>query len=235
VSVAASEDRVVGALRRAAMYRLLAAALAYPLPERVGEIGRLARTIRETWREPGVADALAGFARAAAGAGDTLADEHVRLFDREVRCPPYEGAYGDPQPAGKAAQLADIAGFYAAFGLAPALSQPDTEDHIGAELEFMGALALKEAWALARDAAEPRVVTREAARLFATDHLGRWGEAFAARLGGTASEPYYRSLAALLAAWLAADLAALGVVPARVGDVPAAAEAAPFTCPMAAD
>jgi hypothetical protein len=48
-----------------------------------------------------------------------------------VRCPPYESAYGEaPQMAGKSAELADLAGFYAAFGLAPAASQPDMEDHV---------------------------------------------------------------------------------------------------------
>ena len=162
----------------------------------------------------------------------TLAGEHLDLFERAVRCPPYEGAWGPQQMSGKAALLADVAGFYAAFGVTPAAQHADIEDHVGAELELMSVLALKEAHALAEGRDEAAVVTRAAEATFVSEHLGRWGEAFAARLEATAGPGFYPAAGALLAAWIGEECDTLGVTPARVEGV-AAAEAAAFTCPMA--
>jgi TorA maturation chaperone TorD len=134
--------------------------------------------------------------------------------------------------AGKAAQLADVAGFYTAFGLAPTTWNAELEDHVGAECEFAAALALREAHALATGSDEALAVTRAAAAAFLDDHLGRWAPSFAEALGREAGTPVYRAAAALLSAWLVAETARVGVSPARAtAAVPA--EEAPFTCPMA--
>jgi len=231
---ARADAAVVGALRRASVYRLLGAALAYPMAARVGALARWAELATGAWADPALAGALARFGAAARGSDpETLAAEHVRLFDREVRCPPYEGAWGAVAVTGKAALLADVAGFYAAFGLGPAAGQPETEDHLGAELEFMGALALKEAWALARGQGEGLDVTRAAARAFLAEHLGCWAGSFARHLAATSPAAFYRRLAALLEAWLARELAGLEVTPLRRADGPAGGERAPMACPMA--
>jgi TorA maturation chaperone TorD len=134
--------------------------------------------------------------------------------------------------AGKAALLADVAGFYRAFGLETAEGQPEVEDHVCAELEFMSALSLKEAWALAEQAAEGLEVTVTAQRAFLTDHLGRWTPAFAERLAAAAAGDFYAAAAAALRAWVAADCARLAVTPAALEGVNEA-EAGPFECPMA--
>lgn len=233
-AVTAIDAAIIGLLRRAALYQLLAGAFCYPMPARVEELRRLATVLADAPPTGALAAPLARFAAAVRGADtEALAAEHVLLFDREVRCPPYEGAYGPVQVTGKAAQLADIAGFYRAFDLQPAEWQPDTEDHIGAELEFMAALALKEAWALSQGEAEHLAVTRDAQAAFLTDHLGGWAEAFAERLATTASPAYYKEAAALLSAWLATEIEALGVVPRKVGGTVETAEAEPLSCPMA--
>jgi TorA maturation chaperone TorD len=164
-----------------------------------------------------------------------LAGEHVFLFDRQVRCPPYESAYtAAPRMAGKSAELADVAGFYTAFGLMPAEARPDMEDHIAVELEFMSALALKEAYALAEADADGVAVTRAAEVAFLTDHLGRWAEAFGGSLRAATPLPYYAAAAELLTAWVLAEVAALKATPTRLEALadpgPAGDEA--FTCPM---
>jgi DMSO reductase family type II enzyme chaperone len=220
------------ALRRSAVYRLLALALAYPTPPRLESLAGAA------WEAAATAPAelrvaLRRLADAAAGADDTsLAGEHIALFQRQVRCPPYEGAYGPPQMAGKAALLADVAGFYRAFGLEPAESQPEVEDHVCAELEFMSALALKEAWAVTESHAEGLAITRNAAHTFLRDHLGRWGPAFADRLAAAAAPAFYPAAAVALKTWLEAECARLNVAPEPLENV-TEAEAAPFACPMA--
>jgi DMSO reductase family type II enzyme chaperone len=226
------EATITAALGRSVIYRTLATAFAYPSAERLHWVAEASRRAAVD-APPDLRDALHRLAAAAAEADASLAAaEHVALFQREVRCPPYEGAYGPPQMAGKATLLADVAGFYRAFGLEPTEDQPEVEDHLAAELEFMSLLALKEAWALAGSSAEGLEVTRGAQRAFLTDHLGRWASAFAARLAETAPPGVHAASAVLLETWLAHECAALGVAPARVQGM-TEAEAGAFACPMA--
>jgi DMSO reductase family type II enzyme chaperone len=212
------ELAVTSALRRSAVYRLLALAFAYPTPPRLAAVATAAtEATREAPAELATTLAtLATLAEAARGADvAALAAEHVALFQREVRCPPYEGAYGPPQMAGKAALLADVAGFYRAFALEPAEGQPEVEDHVCAELEFMSALAVKEAWALAESHTDGLEVTRHAQRAFVSDHLARWGTAFAERVAATATGDLYPAAAATLRGWHAAEFTPRAVGPAQ--------------------
>jgi DMSO reductase family type II enzyme chaperone len=226
------EPAVTAALARSALYRLLAAAFADPTPARVEALAQGARQVAAA----APADLHDGLQRLAAATVDAdvgdLTAEHVALFQREVRCPPYEGAYGPAHMAGKAALLADVAGFYRAFALEPAAGLPEVEDHMCAELEFMSVLALKEAWAIARGHGEGLEVTLAAQRAFLTDHLGRWTGAFAARLTATAAPGFYPAVAALLQAWIDADGARLGLAPSPIEGVNEA-EAGAFACPLA--
>jgi hypothetical protein len=123
-------------------------------------------------------------------------------------------------------------GFYAAFGVAPAPQHPDIEDHVGAELEFMSVLALKEAHALAEGHGDGVAVTRHAQATFLAEHLARWADAFAARVRALAAPGFYAAAAALLGAWIDRECVTLSATPTKV-DVPAAAEDAPLSCPMA--
>jgi TorA maturation chaperone TorD len=232
------EADVVRALTRGGIYRLLGRVFGYPTPGVLAELAPLAEQATEAPElTPDLRQHLAGLAVAARDADPgVLAGEHVFLFDRQVRCPPYESAYAEaPRMAGKSAELADVAGFYAAFGLTPALARPDMEDHIAVELEFMSALALKEAYALAEGDTDGIAVTRAAQLAFLTDHLGRWAEPFAESLRAATPVPYYATAAGLLAAWVLAEFAALGATPTRLegrADPGPAGEDA-FTCPMA--
>lgn len=233
---ASTDGAVAGALGRAAVYRVLAGAFVHPTPARLAELA-LAAATAAAGSEGRLRDTLARFVVAAREAdAAALGDEHVFLFGRQVRCSPYESAYSGLSPFGdKTARLADVAGFYAAFGLVPAAAQPDLEDHVGAELEFMSALALKEAYALAEGEAGAVEVTRAAATAFLGDHLGRWAGAFATAVGTATPVPFYTAAASLLAAWVDAEIAALGAAPVRVAgpDDVAAEDAEPFGCPMA--
>lgn len=230
------EPEVKSALERAAIYRLLGGAFVHPTPARLSELALTAATVA-TATTGRLRDKLARFAIAASEADPVAtADEHVFLFGRQVRCSPYESAYSGLSPFGdKTARLADVAGFYAAFGFGPAAAQPDMEDHVGAELEFMSALALKEAYALGEGDAEAAEITRRAEVAFLTDHLGRWAEAFAGEVEEATPLPFYTAAASLLAAWVRAEVEALGATPSLVGALDAldADAAEPFSCPMA--
>ena len=230
-------DSISRTLRRAAIYRVCSAALGDPAGDRLLAVADLAdaTAISAHPRLRAPLRALASAARASDEA--TAAAEYVALFHGTARCATCEGAYGPPEMAGKAVLLADIAGFYAAFGLELAPGHRECEGHLATELEFMRALAVKEGWAIAEAHGERAEIMHDAAVAFLTDHLGRWAAAFAAALGAASALPYYRALAALLAAWIAIDASSLGVTLSPLtgptgGDSP---DPEPFSCPMATD
>lgn len=132
-------------------------------------------------------------------------------------CPPYEAEYGQAHIFQKTHTLADIAGFYGAFGLDLAADSHERVDHISVELEFMHFLCLKEAYALARKHPDEQLaLCREAQSKFLRDHVCRWAFGFARRLCAKASDTLYEGLGQLLGAFLAAELRALGLKPAEV-------------------
>jgi TorA maturation chaperone TorD len=234
-SAHAGESEIARALTRAAIYRLLGSAFAHPSPSTVAAVAEAAELAA---RAAGlvVAARLRELATAARASGpDEVARAYVSAFERPGGCSPYEGSYGAaPLLAGKGAALADIAGFYAAFGMTPGAAE--VEDHIAAELEFMSVLALKEAAALVEGVAEHVEVTRNAETAFLRDHLGRWGGAFAEALPAITTVMYFTKASELLTAWLAADMSHLGVEVALLaaGQTVDPEEARPFTCPIAA-
>jgi DMSO reductase family type II enzyme chaperone len=228
------EGEVVQALARSGVYRLLGRAFAHPSASTVAVVAEAAEQAARA-ADPSVAAKLRDLAAAARGSvPEEVARAYVVALEMPGGCAPYEGSYGTaPLLAGKGATLADIAGFYAAFGMTAAAAE--LEDHIAAELEFMSVLALKEAAALAEGLPEGAEITRAAAMAFLRDHLGRWAASFAAALAALGAAPFYARAVELLAAWLAADMERLDLAVAPVGARPTAGrdEARPFSCPMA--
>lgn len=197
---------------RSAVYALLARAFAYPEPAHVAairEIGTaLATAVNGLYAE---AVALA----ATTPAPEALVTAFVRLFSHGVShdCPTFETAYTARDAFQQAQQMADIAGFYRAFGVrhAPGGERPD---HISAELEFMHFLTLKEAYAREVLGA-PRVrQCRRAQALFLRDHLACWAPAFGRRVALLDPGGWYGRAGRLLAEWVETECQALCVQPA---------------------
>lgn len=123
--------------------------------------------------------------------------------------PPNETAHAPEIPQEgltRTYELADIAGFYKAFGVEVA---PETErvDHIAAELEFMHLLAVKQALAEERGEAEHADLCRDASTKFLTDHLGRWSGKLQIHLEAESADRVYCAAGSLLASFVSADLA----------------------------
>lgn len=152
----------------------------------------------------------------------TLAEieaSHLRCFGHTIskECPPYEGEYDQAHIFQKTQALADIAGFYRAFGLEPAAEAHERADHISVELEFMHFLCRKEAYALGRGHAPERIAqSREAQATFLREHLGRWAPEFARRLCAKDDRGLYGRLSELLDAYVRSELRTLGVEPAAI-------------------
>ena len=74
-----------------------------------------------------------------------LAEQYGMRVGHAVRgtCPPYELEYADGEIIQRASELADIAGFYEAFGLSSAGPEHDRPDHFSAECEFLQVMTIK--------------------------------------------------------------------------------------------
>lgn len=145
------------------------------------------------------------------GAAD-LREEYRRLFGHQIArdCPLHETQYGGSHIFQQTQQLADIAGFYLAFGLDLADGIGERADHLSLELEFMHALAFRQAYAAVHHGAEEVALLHEAQRAFLRDHLGRWVPTFA-RLVARRGAGFYSDLAGLLAAFVLSEAAAFGL------------------------
>ncbi|MEB2285688.1 MAG: molecular chaperone TorD family protein [Myxococcales bacterium] len=231
---------VTAHLARAARFRAFALGLEYPSAD-------VRREIERRWRElaaqsDAAAGPAAGIAAALAALAATDPEEleagHVRLFGPAGTAPLTETSYGDPgRLLGKAAALADLGGFYRAFGVLPGSRHARPEDHLALELEFASLLALKEAWAFARGDEAALLVTGEAARKFFAEHLGTWLDAWSAGLDAAAPPAFYGCLGALVRDAVRAECARLGAEPvvlaARAVDREVGGEA--LSCPRAGD
>lgn len=105
-----------------------------------------------------------------------LQSEHFRLFGSHAqRVSLHETEYGRMRGMAKGHDLADISGFYQAFGLEVTHTATDRDlpDHLSCELEFYGVLLARSATLLDQADEEGVFVVRDARRKFLSDHLGR--------------------------------------------------------------
>jgi TorA maturation chaperone TorD len=165
-----------------------------------------------------------------------LQAEHIRLFGPAGRCPLTETAYGDAgRLLGKAAQLADISGFYLAFGLQTAAQDQHPIDHLALELEFMSALGLKEALALNEDWEERLALTVDTQAKFLQDHLGIWIDAWFACLRDSDPPPCYLKLGKAIQAFVQSENQHLAVSPHKLTSLAIDREVGgdELSCPLA--
>ena len=163
-----------------------------PAPAAVGEL-----IAASTLPEPrGLADTLAAaLDQAAQTPLEAWSDEFHRLFEGAMACPPNQTAYIRRD---KGAILADLRGFYEAFGFAPRRDTGEKPDHILFELEFLAMALVMLAGASRAGDQEKRSVTIDAMRKFSESHLGDWIESFAQQLAGATGLPLYVAVAMLL-------------------------------------
>ena len=194
-------------IRRAQIYSFLAEAFLYPTENWLEELPDM-HPILEDLGLNNLQLATCNFQL------NDLQEAHRRTFGLTGSlC--YETELGLPNEFRQSQEMADIAGFYRAFGFQVGGEQRDRPDHLATELEFLYVLSLKEAYAAEQGIDEHVEVCVEARRSFLRDHLGRWIGLFAQSvsrgvvLEGEANP--YLWLSRLAAAFVQIDAHSLGL------------------------
>lgn len=201
-------------LRRAQMYAFLSQAFLYPKENWLEDLQVSASLLETLGLE--INNLFSG--RHSSLTLEELQREHRRVFGL-VGSQCYETEFGLPHEFRQSQELADLAGFYRAFGFRMGGRVRERPDHIAVELEFMYLLCLKEAYAAEHGTTEQVEIARCAQATFLQDHLGSWIEAFATSLllasGDTGSETEemspYLLLARLASDFVRSDAEHLGV------------------------
>ncbi len=151
------------------------------------------------------------------GCADAARDGHLGMFGHGLskECPPYEIEYiRNREINHRGHQLADIAGFYKAFGLGRASDTHERIDHVSMETEFMAVLLEREVYARRGGLGAERVeVSREAQRKFFGDHLGWWLPAFGAVVTRKAKTGFYADFGNFLRVFAGSERAVLDLPP----------------------
>jgi putative dimethyl sulfoxide reductase chaperone len=240
-SAAAAAD---AALARAVVYRALSLAFEPPTDAALRDIGARDRFsvvvaalqyLEAAAASNGLALAASLLESLAIADAQTLSADYWRLFGHTTRglicaC---ETEYGPDNGFHQPQQLADIAGYYLAFGLRPLTTGEVRPDHIACECEFMDFLSRKQARLLdGGDADGALDVTRMAERAFLRDHLGRFGRAFGARLASEDRGGFFGAMGHVLLAFVDEECARLRIDggPIDLAVRPDVADDTPMAC-----
>jgi DMSO reductase family type II enzyme chaperone len=217
------------AVVRSALYKLLAKSFLYPTPQNYeylvsNDYETLLADLQEMMEgQPDLVQSISGVRSLrkdwrGSQRREELETEYNRLFAHlgSTKCPPYETEYGFDNIYQKTEAMADISGFYSAFGLEISPQNTDRVDFFSTEMEFMSFLAVKEAHALEQQENEHGEICREAQKKFLTDHLGRWVSMFAKVLEKSSDHQFYVSLGNLAEQFLESEFMLLAVAPRKV-------------------
>jgi TorA maturation chaperone TorD len=106
--------------------------------------------------------------------------------------------------------MADVGGFYQAFGLRVGRRERERVDHVTTDLEFMRFLTRKEAFARVHHGRPQIDICRRAQRRFWREHLGVWLPTFAMFLTVRVHSGFYCDWAQALVTLAEAESRALG-------------------------
>jgi len=263
--IADRQNEIDAALARAVVYRALSLGFQMPTAERLRLMGARHRftavAAALTQLDPEAdAGALTSVAARLASLDvpdvAALTSDFVRLFGHTTRglvcaC---ETEYGNDNQFHQPQQLADITGYYLAFGMRPVLASDARADHVACQCEFMDFLNRKEALLLscgagdagdvggAGDAVDPGddgtiEVTRAAARTFLRDHIGQFGRAFATRLSTADPDGLLGRLGSVMLEFLDAECRRLAIAGGPVDLIvrPEVEDDAPMACGTASE
>jgi TorA maturation chaperone TorD len=186
-------------LSRAAVWRFGALLFREPGPERPGELQALAPLLPAELRaaaQPIVAEV-------------SLRNDRYFAVLGPGGCAATESAYDLAAMANRGPLLAEVSAFYESFSYPVRLSSDLAPDHLVVELDFLGFLALKVAYALYEGKGDERDVAESAYSDFRDRHLCFWLDALRNRLHDVEDSAFARA-----ADWLCEALAGEARLPA---------------------
>lgn len=149
--------------------------------------------------------AFAAFFSDVAASAEQLALEHDRLF-RAKEIWLYSAEHVAENEFQRAQLLADVMGFYRAFGVEPSSDRPDA---LACEFEFMHYLVYKRVYALESatlaDAAAKAALCFDAQQKFFAEHLYPAAKKVASAISAQSENAFYRQIAAELLEFLEAE------------------------------
>lgn len=122
----------------------------------------------------------------------SILEERIRIFGHTLSkdASPYELEYAKNQEVFAVTQsLADINGFYRAFGLQ--VKAEERADHVSVEAEFLSQVLLKQVLAQQNGQTENVEVCDQACRDFLKEHFHWWIPEFARRLAAQPAAPFF--------------------------------------------
>lgn len=170
--------------------RVLSAGFVYPDAAWRPRFSALLAQARQAGAFP--QDVLRGLEQAwTALSPEALEAEHFRLFGSGAACTLDLSHHMTPNPFQQAKRLADVAGFYKAFGV----EAGERADSLPVLLEFSAYLEIKRAHARASGRADAEGVTRDAAVKFSREILAPGLERFSTKLERVGANDFYLRLA----------------------------------------
>ncbi len=206
-------------LARSLVYRALAQVFAFPLADRVAILREedlplaiacvpsLSIDVQEA--AEAVVEAVGSLDTPGLESAYTALFQHVHSVD----APLYETdmtTHGDVFR--QTQELADLGGFYRAFGMECDAERPDA---LSVELEFLHLLTYKIGWAIVQSQESGHEICEKAQRAFLSDHVLRWVPDVTRRIEALDGDTPYSRAATLLRVFLDEESTRLGVEPAR--------------------
>lgn len=140
-------------------------------------------------------------------------DDHLNLFIglNKVPAPMWESVYFSEKKLMFQEQTLKIREWYARFGLQAERINREPDDHIGLEMSFVAHLASLAFQAIEQNDEIKLNETQQAQREFLSEHLLRWGPAWAKLVKRHAAADFYRGIAHLTHGALLAAAEALQI------------------------
>ncbi|WP_347273456.1 molecular chaperone TorD family protein [Candidatus Kuenenia sp.] len=210
-------------LTRSALYQVLSTCYLFPEEKKLSilkgeDFNELVERIERCYTE---SDSLTAMLKSLKNVQEFYSTTDIeklqRIYNRVVGhtiskdCPLYEGQYGAAHVFQQVQDLADIQGFYRAFGLDISEEEKERCDHISVELEFLQFLLYKQAYAIENHGKEEAEICLDAQKKFLKEHAGKWMPLFALLFGKKSIDGFYFAISEVMKEFIKLEMDLLGV------------------------
>ena len=193
-------------VQRAAWFKIFSLLFRFPDEEIVEHIKSAVTDLPAEVVDANLRSSVAAFKQAVANAtSGNFVTEYSQLFTGAGLCRANENDF-EKLSFSMTEKLADVAGFYDAFGFEVSADVGERPDYIGTELDFINLLLLKQAYALKLGWSDQAEITATALSSFTESHFAKWVPKLCIALGELATPGgIYATAAEALTALVASE------------------------------